>query len=154
MGLSMVLYSSSLLVVESLDFRPSSQCIFVRVRPNCFFLVQMCLCQVSRLSRWRPSLTSSDWGSWTSLIWTGGQVARPVVKVTCVDLVSLNFILHRLSQFASMSVWRRCEATAGSLSDIESMGPVRVVGYLDNLLNKDHVQRQFPSTSTPFSTEL
>jgi hypothetical protein len=41
-------------------------------------------------------LTSSDWGSWTSLILTGGHVARHVVKVTCVDLVSLTFILHRL----------------------------------------------------------
>jgi hypothetical protein len=42
----------------------------------------MCLCQVSRLSRWRPRyLTWSDWGSWTSLILTGGQVAHRVVKV-------------------------------------------------------------------------
>jgi hypothetical protein len=35
-------------VVESLEFRPSSQCIFVRVRRSCFFLVKMCLCQASR----------------------------------------------------------------------------------------------------------
>jgi hypothetical protein len=34
-----------LLVVDSLDFRPSSQCIFVRVRPSCFLLVKMCLCR-------------------------------------------------------------------------------------------------------------
>jgi hypothetical protein len=33
-------------VVESLDFRPSSQCIFVRVRQSCFLLVKMCLRQV------------------------------------------------------------------------------------------------------------
>jgi hypothetical protein len=36
-------------VVESWDFRPSSKCIFVRVRPSCFLLVKMCLCQVSRV---------------------------------------------------------------------------------------------------------
>jgi hypothetical protein len=85
--------------------------------------VKMCLCQVSRLSRWRPRyLTSSDWGSWTSLILTGGQVARCVVKVTCVDLVSLTFILHRLSQcwMSSRSIWRRCVATAGSLSVVST----------------------------------
>jgi hypothetical protein len=41
-------------VVESWDLRPSSQCIFVSLRPSCFLLVKMCLCQVSLLSRWRP----------------------------------------------------------------------------------------------------
>jgi hypothetical protein len=60
MGLSMVLQSSSLLVVESWDFLPSSQCIFVRVRPSCFLLVKMCLCQVSHLSRWRPRYLKSQ----------------------------------------------------------------------------------------------
>jgi hypothetical protein len=33
------------------------------------------------------------------LIWTGGQVARRVVKVTWVNLVSLAFILHFLNSF-------------------------------------------------------
>jgi hypothetical protein len=82
----------------------------VRVRPSCFLLVKMCLCQVSLLSRWRPRyLTSSDWGSWTSLILTSGQVARRVVKVTWVDLVSLTFILHRLSQcWTARNVTRQC----------------------------------------------
>jgi hypothetical protein len=42
--------------------------------------------------------TSSDWGSCTWLRWTGGQVARRVVKVTWVDLVSLAFSRQVLSQ--------------------------------------------------------
>jgi hypothetical protein len=37
-------------------------------------------------------------GSLTSLIRTGGQVALRVVMVTWVDLVSLTFIPHILSQ--------------------------------------------------------
>jgi hypothetical protein len=47
-------------VVESWDSRPSSQCIFVRVRPSCFLLVKMCLCLVSRLSRFFSLLSPTD----------------------------------------------------------------------------------------------
>jgi hypothetical protein len=39
-----------LLVVDSFDFRPSSQCILVSVIPSCLCFVNMCLRQVSLLS--------------------------------------------------------------------------------------------------------
>jgi hypothetical protein len=44
------------------------------------------------------------------------------VMVTFVDLVSLTFILHHLSQcwIANRSVWRSSQATAGSLSVVRS----------------------------------
>jgi hypothetical protein len=35
-GLSIVLYMRSLLLVESFDFRPSNQYILVKVIPSCF----------------------------------------------------------------------------------------------------------------------
>jgi hypothetical protein len=52
-------------------------------------------------------------GSCTSLIWTGGQVALRVVKVTFVDLASLAFILHFYASFELQvgpfvgSAWQR-----------------------------------------------
>jgi hypothetical protein len=73
-GLSIVLYMRSLLLVESLDFRPSNQYILVRVIPSCFRFAKMCLCQVSLLSRCSPRyFTSSFWGSCSLFIWTGGH---------------------------------------------------------------------------------
>jgi hypothetical protein len=42
-GLSIVLYMRSLLLVESFDLRPSNQYILVRVIPSCFHL-QKCVC--------------------------------------------------------------------------------------------------------------
>jgi hypothetical protein len=35
-----LLYMRSLLLVKSFDFRPSNQCILVRVNPSCFRFVQ------------------------------------------------------------------------------------------------------------------
>jgi hypothetical protein len=72
-GLSIVLYMRSLLLVESFDLRPSNQYILVRVILSCFRFGKMCLCQVSLLSRCsRTYLTSSPWGTCTLCIWTGG----------------------------------------------------------------------------------
>jgi hypothetical protein len=48
-GLSIVLYMRSLLLVESFDLRPSNQYILVKVIPSCFHFAKMCLCQVSLL---------------------------------------------------------------------------------------------------------
>jgi hypothetical protein len=48
MGLSITLYMRSLLLVESLDFRPSNQYTLVSERPSCLRLAKMCVCQVRR----------------------------------------------------------------------------------------------------------
>jgi hypothetical protein len=53
-GLSIVLYMRSLLLVDSFDLRPSNPYILVRVIPSCFRFAKMCLCQVSLLSRCSP----------------------------------------------------------------------------------------------------
>jgi hypothetical protein len=45
-GLSIILYMRSLLLVESSDLRPSKQYILVRVIPSCFRFAKMYLCQV------------------------------------------------------------------------------------------------------------
>jgi hypothetical protein len=54
-GLSIVLYMRSLLLVESFNLRPSNQYILVRTIPSRFRFAKMCLCQVSLLSRCSPS---------------------------------------------------------------------------------------------------
>jgi hypothetical protein len=95
------------------------QYILVRAIPSCFRLKKMCLCQVSLLSRCSPRyLTSSVWGSWTLLMWTGGQVPLRVVNVRCVDVDPLAFILHFASQLciASKYACSLLESMAGSLS--------------------------------------
>jgi hypothetical protein len=71
-----------LLLMESFDFRPSSQCILVCVIPSCFRFVNMCLRQVHFLSRDKPrNLTSSFRGRCTLFIWPYGQVSLGVVNV-------------------------------------------------------------------------
>jgi hypothetical protein len=62
----------------------------------------MCLWQVSLLSRFSPGhSTSSVWGSWTLLMWSGGHVPLRVVNVMRVDLDPLASILH----FALLVSW-------------------------------------------------
>jgi hypothetical protein len=85
----------SLLLVESLDFHPSNQYILVRESPSCLRLAKICVCQVSRRSRWSPWFS---WGICTLFLWTGGHVSRLVVNVTWTDLVSIALILQFLSQ--------------------------------------------------------
>jgi hypothetical protein len=64
-----------LLLVESFVFRPSNQCILVRVIPSCFRFAKVRLYQLSLLSRCSPRyLISSSWGSCTLFIWTRGNV--------------------------------------------------------------------------------
>jgi hypothetical protein len=70
-GLSIVLYMRSLLLVESSNFCPTNQYILVRVIPSCFRFAKMCLCQVSLLSRCSARYLTSSWGSCTLFIWTG-----------------------------------------------------------------------------------
>jgi hypothetical protein len=43
-GLNIVLYMRSLLLVESSDLRPSNQYIFMRVIPSCFHFSKMLTC--------------------------------------------------------------------------------------------------------------
>jgi hypothetical protein len=43
-GLSIVLYMISLLLVQSSDLCPSNQYIFVSVVPSCFYFVNMFFC--------------------------------------------------------------------------------------------------------------
>jgi hypothetical protein len=50
-GLSIALYMRILLLLESIDFHQSSQCILVSVIPSWFRFVNMFLLQVSLLSR-------------------------------------------------------------------------------------------------------
>jgi hypothetical protein len=93
-GLSIALYIGILLLVESLDFRPSSECILVTVIPSCFRFVNMCLQQVSLLSRCNQRyLTSSCRRRCMLFIWTGRQVSLHVVNVTWTNLDSLTFIM-------------------------------------------------------------
>jgi hypothetical protein len=49
-GLRIAFYRRILLLVESFDFSPSSQCILVDVTPTCYHFVNMCSSQVSLLS--------------------------------------------------------------------------------------------------------
>jgi hypothetical protein len=49
-GLSIVLYMRSLLLVESFNLRPSNQCILVRVIPSYFRFAKICLRQVSAIA--------------------------------------------------------------------------------------------------------
>jgi hypothetical protein len=73
----------SLLCVESFDLRPSNQDSLVRVIPSCFRLENICVCQVSLLSRCSPRyLTSSVWGSRTLLMCTGdvGNVEQKFIS--------------------------------------------------------------------------
>jgi hypothetical protein len=87
------------LLVESFDFRPSNQCILVRVSPSCFHFAKICLCQVS-LSRWSPRYLTSSFGGVTHCLYgPGGQVSLRVVNVMWIDLDSLAFILHFFKQF-------------------------------------------------------
>jgi hypothetical protein len=80
-GLSIVLYMRSLLLVESFDLRPSNQYILERVIPSCFRFVKMCLCQVSLLSRCSPRYLTSSRGSCTFFIWDrGGNASLRVVN--------------------------------------------------------------------------
>jgi hypothetical protein len=109
----------SLLLIESLDLRPSNQYIFLSESPSCLRFSKMCVCQVSRRSRWSPGyLTWFSWGICTTFIWTGGHVSRRVVKVTWTDLVSLALIRQSFSQdwIARREVWSFWEAVSGSLS--------------------------------------
>jgi hypothetical protein len=76
-GLSIVLYMRSLLLVESFDLRPSNQYILVRVNSSSLRLAKMCLCQVSLLSRCSPR-----------------DVSLRVVNVTWTALDPLAFIVH------------------------------------------------------------
>jgi hypothetical protein len=118
-GLSIVLYMRSLLLVECFDLHASNQYILVMVILSCFHFAKICLCQVSLLSTCSPRyLTSSSWGSCTLFLWTGGHVSVCVVNVTWINLDSLAFILHFLNQFwfASRSGCSLCEAMVGSLS--------------------------------------
>jgi hypothetical protein len=82
----------------------SSACAAVSViiwkRNAQFQLAKMCLCHVSRLSKFKPRyLISSAWGSCSLYMWTGGHVALQVVKVTWVDLEPFAFSRHLVSQF-------------------------------------------------------
>jgi hypothetical protein len=62
-GLSIVLYMRSLLLVESFDLCLSN--VLVRVIPRCFHFAKMCLRQVSPVKVQPEYLTSSSWGSLT-----------------------------------------------------------------------------------------
>jgi hypothetical protein len=76
-GFSIVLYMSSLFLVESCDLCPSNQYILVRVIPSCFHFAKICLCQVSLLSgRSLRFLTFTSWESCTLFIWKGGGGAH------------------------------------------------------------------------------
>jgi hypothetical protein len=90
----------------------------VRVIPSCFRFAEMCLCQVSLLSRCSPRYLTSSWGSCTLFIWTGGHISLCLVNVTWIDFDTLAFFLHFLNQFwiAARLVSSLCEAMAESLS--------------------------------------
>ena len=90
MCLMIALYSSSLLCIDKLDFRPMSQCICRSFRLIWVFFFVMCSLQVSERSRVRPRYLTSDCiGSSALLIVTDEQSTVRLVNVTWVDLVSL-----------------------------------------------------------------
>jgi hypothetical protein len=53
-GLSIALCMRILLLVESFDFRPRSQCSLVSIIPSFIHFVNMCLCQISLLLMCNP----------------------------------------------------------------------------------------------------
>jgi len=95
MGLLIALYSSSLLCIYKLDFRPMSQCICLSFRLIWVFFLIMCGLQVSERSRVRPRYLTSDCiGSWALLIATGGHLIVRLVKVTWANLAPLTVTLQ------------------------------------------------------------
>jgi hypothetical protein len=98
-GLSIVLYMRSSLLVESFNFHLSNQYNLVRVIPSCFRFAKMCLCQLSLLSRCSPRYLTYSRRSCTLFIWTGGHVSLRVVNDMSIDLDSMAFIQHFLKKF-------------------------------------------------------
>jgi hypothetical protein len=64
-GLSIILYMRSLLLVESFELRLSNQYILVRMITSCLHFAKMCFCQVSVLSRCSLRYLISSWRSFS-----------------------------------------------------------------------------------------
>jgi hypothetical protein len=83
-GLSIVLYMRSLVLVESCDIRPSSQYILVRVIPSWFPFCENVLVPGKSPVKVQPEIF---------------YISLHVVNVTFTDLDLLAFILHFLNQY-------------------------------------------------------
>jgi hypothetical protein len=76
-GYRIALYMKTFLLVESFDFRSSSQCVLVIVIPSCICFVSMCLRQVSFPSApWKPQILQVSrrcaiWDTWHLLVEEG-----------------------------------------------------------------------------------
>lgn len=109
----------SLLYIDSSDFLPMSQYIFLAVSSSCFLLVLICLAHVSLLSRCIPRyLTTSAVGSGCPYSFTCGQFPFLVANVMWTDFVSLAFVLHRSSHSCVAFSWTcsAFDAATGSVS--------------------------------------
>jgi len=106
MGLRTTLYRSNLLFRNNLELRLRSQSICLNLISSCLRFARMCVCQVSRCSKWRPRyLTSAATGMGAFLIVKDGQTFVRVVNVTCTDLACFTWILHRVCHSARELRW-------------------------------------------------
>jgi hypothetical protein len=86
MYLRTTLYRSNLLFRDNLELRPRSQCICLNLISSCLLFAGMCVCQVSRRSRWRPRYLNSVATVMGELLNVkGGHVFLRFVNVTCTD---------------------------------------------------------------------
>lgn len=112
MSFKVDLYIAILLSIDSLEFLPVNQYIFLKRVPNYFLLVQIYFLQVILWSRCMPRyLASSAWGISCPFKSTSEHDSFLRMKMICTDLFSLAFICHFLYHF-SMQLkffWRLCK---------------------------------------------
>lgn len=101
--------------MESWNFFPINQFMFLAFRVNCAFLALIWALQVSFWSRWRPRYLTSG----ALFMFTGGHVLRLVVNVIWVDFSLFTLIFNCFSQSCSRLrwFWRFSDALLGSTSD-------------------------------------
>jgi len=102
MSFNMILYMSSLLARESLDFLLMIQFIRCSINPTCLRLLWICGFQVSRRSKCIPRyLTVVSCGIIFPLRETAGHPSLRRVKVMCVDLDSFALMRHLFNHCSS-----------------------------------------------------
>jgi len=105
-GRSIAFYTVSLLSRDSCERVFIGQLMFLSLSSSWHLLVFMCVFLVSFSFRWIPRyLTSFSTGMWVLWRFTGGEMSRHVVNVTCVELVGFTSIFHSSSQIWSRLSW-------------------------------------------------
>jgi hypothetical protein len=97
MGFNVILYISSLYVIDSVDFLPVIQYIRCSISPNCSRLLSICDFYVSQRSRCVPRYLTVVLGMIFPLRCTAGHSSLRGVKVMCVDFDSFAHMHHLFS---------------------------------------------------------